>query len=156
ERDLYLLREGAAIDARIARVLPRMQTALTEERHAALVRRPHIDGLTPQEREVERLLRNVLEAPPESDDVADARPGDSLAWAKSPAATIRRVRGRYRGIPPAGLWGTLQPPGESVAPNADARAKKTNTRPNPLMSASDVGGAVDSSADAQQRVPDGR
>src|SRR5262249_53515369 len=51
ERDLYLLREGIAIDAKIARVMPRMHDSLAEERRAALVRRPHIDGLTPQERE---------------------------------------------------------------------------------------------------------
>ena len=157
ERDLYLLREGAAIDARIARVLPRMHDALADERRAALVRRPHIDGLTPQEREVERLLRGVLASPPEAADIVSASPGESLAWAKEKAATIRRERGRYRGIPPARLWGNVPPPGKNLAPAKDVSAKKTVTRPNPLMSASDVGGAYDAdSSNEQQRVADGR
>jgi nitric oxide reductase NorD protein len=157
ERDLYLLREGAAIDARIARLMPRLHDSLAEERFAALVRRPHIDGLTPKERAVERLLRSVLESPPETDDVVSATPGESLAWAKDMAATIRRERGRYRGIPPARLWGSVRPPTENVAPTKNASAKKTMTRPNPLSSATDVGGAYDdTSSDAQQRVADGR
>jgi nitric oxide reductase NorD protein len=157
ERDLYLLREGAAIDARIARVMPRLQSALAEERRAALVRRPHLDGLTPQEREVERLLRHVLEAEPNAADIVSAGPGESLVWAKEMAASIRRERGRYRGIPPAGLWGKVRPPSKNSAPAADTSAKKTVTRPNPLMSASDAGGAYDTDTDdAQQRVPDGR
>src|SRR5262249_14786655 len=105
ERDLYLLREGAAIDARIARVMPRLQGALAEERRAALVRRPHFDGLTPQKRKVERLLRHVLKTEPNAADVVSEGPGESLAWAKDMAASIRRERGRYRGIPPAGAWG---------------------------------------------------
>lgn len=157
ERDLYLLREGAAIDARIARVMPRMHDALADERHAALVRRPHIDGLTPQEREVERMLRRVLESPPETDDAVSDTPDESLAWAKTMAESVRRERGRYRGIPPARLWGVVRPPSKTAAPSNATSAKKTATRPNPLMSASDVGGAADPSAeDVQQRVADGR
>src|SRR5262249_42597637 len=124
ERDLYLLREGAAIDARISRVMPRLHDSLAAERLAALVRRPHIDGLTRKERAVERLLRGVLESPPEADDVS-ATPGESLVWAKEMAAAIRRERGRYRGIPPARLWGSVRPPSEKVTTATDASAKKS-------------------------------
>ena len=157
ERDLYLLREGVAIDAKIARAMPRMHDSLSEERRAALVRRPHIDGLTPQEREVERLLRHVLETPPDADDIVSRTPSDSLAWAREMATKVRRERGRYRGIPPARLWGTVAPPKENVVPAKDTAKGKSVTRPNPLMSASDVGGAYDADADnSQQRVADGR
>ncbi len=155
QRDLYLLRESIAIDAKIARVMPRMHDSLAEERRAALVRRPHIDGLTPQEREVERLLRHVLETPPDADEIVSRTPRDSLEWAREMAAKIRRQRGRYRGLPPARLWGTVAPPAENVVPAADAAKGRSVTRPNPLMSASDVGGAYDSDTDSEQRVADG-
>ena len=155
ERDLYLLREGVAIDAKIARVMPRMHASLAEERRAALVRRPHIDGLTPQEREVERLLRHVLETAPDVDEVVSRTPSDSLEWAKHMAAKIRLERGRYRGVPPARFWGTVTPPKDAVVPAKDAAKSKSVARPNPLMSASDVGGAYDSDTSSEQRVADG-
>jgi nitric oxide reductase NorD protein len=156
ERDLYLLREGVAIDAKIARVMPRMHHSLAEERRAALIRRPHIDGLTPQEREVERLLRHVLERPPDVDDIVSRSPNDSLEWARDMAAKIRRERGRYRGLPPARLWGTVATPKNNVTAATDNARRKSMTQPNPLMSASDSGGAYDSDVDdSQQRVADG-
>src|SRR5215510_12184824 len=51
ERDLYLLREGATIDAHIARTHPGVTDALLEERQFALSRRPKLTDLTTAERE---------------------------------------------------------------------------------------------------------
>jgi len=107
ERDLYMLREGAAVDARIARALPGMQDVLADERRAALADRPRLERLTESEREVELMFRAALESSPHETATVSSDPAASLAWAKETAARIRRERGWYRGLPPAKLWGTF-------------------------------------------------
>ncbi|HUQ82143.1 MAG TPA: VWA domain-containing protein [Gemmatimonadaceae bacterium] len=109
ERDLYLLREGQAVDAAIARTVPGLRTALATARAAALGARPPASALTKREQAVEEILRSTL-----SSDVASmarersgASPDESLAWAREKAAELARVRGRYRGIAPVGPWGTV-------------------------------------------------
>jgi nitric oxide reductase NorD protein len=112
ERDLYLLREGMAIDAELMRRHPGFVTGLSAERESALERRPMLSSLSPQERDVELLLRNALSG----DNVVHsavaatdefATPAESLAWAREAAARIRRRGGRYRGLPPTLHWGTV-------------------------------------------------
>jgi nitric oxide reductase NorD protein len=107
ERDLYLLREGAAIDAAIARANPGMVGALLSERNATLLRRPKLDGLTRPEREVEVLMREILSSAPDALQQVASNPTESLAWAREKAADIRRGPGSYRGLPPASHWGTV-------------------------------------------------
>ncbi|HEY4218000.1 MAG TPA: hypothetical protein VGM67_12735, partial [Gemmatimonadaceae bacterium] len=109
ERDLYLLREGAAVDAAIVRNHPGFTDILSAERVHALAHRPSLEMLTPQERDVETFMRDAL-----STELASAAPPSenseaSLAWAKETAARVRRDGGNYRGLPAAAYWGTLRP-----------------------------------------------
>ena len=57
ERDLYLLREGAMVDAAIARAVPGLRGTLSVARKRALESRPSLTRLTIAERAVEGLLR---------------------------------------------------------------------------------------------------
>jgi nitric oxide reductase NorD protein len=111
ERDLYLLRESATIDAHIARAHPGVLRALSDERRQALATRPALDSLTPVERDVELLIRESLSTDPH-DPVAAAAvaavPADSLAWARATARRIRRRGVAYRGLPASALWGTVK------------------------------------------------
>lgn len=108
-RDLFLVREGASVDARITSTMPGMATTLADERTAALHRRPKIETLTRPERDVELLLREALSTVPSEEIRASHNPSDSLAWAREMAAKIRQGRGTYRGLPPATFWGTVTP-----------------------------------------------
>ncbi|HEX6037886.1 nitric oxide reductase activation protein NorD [Longimicrobium sp.] len=111
-RDLYLLMESAAADAAIAESIPRMRPALEAERASALARRPAIEEMKGTEREVEGLVRALL-ARDAADPPAELAPGDtpeaSLARARALAERLRAARGRYRGVPAVGAWGTVIP-----------------------------------------------
>ena len=107
ERDLYLLREGASIDAQIARTFPGLARVLGEERATALTRRPREKRLTAAERDVERLFREALGEAAEPTNVASPNPQESLAWARENAERIRRRGDRYRGLPLAEVWGAI-------------------------------------------------
>ncbi|HYR11531.1 MAG TPA: VWA domain-containing protein [Longimicrobium sp.] len=105
-RDLYVLLEGAAVDAAIARAVPGLAPVLHAERARALASRPSEDGLTAAERKVESLARRLLslppgEAPPEL--APGATPAESLQRARALAAELGG--GRYRGIAGVGVWG---------------------------------------------------
>lgn len=108
ERDLYLLREGMAIDAGLMRRHPGLADALAAERETALSRRPLLRSLSDQERDVELLLRDALGGDALLAEAIPASPQDSLAWARETASRIRRPDGRYRGVPPTMHWGTLR------------------------------------------------
>ena len=129
ERDLYLLCEAAAVDAAIARRVGGLRATLRQARAAALARRPSLGALTPVEREVERLVRGVLSGEPvdASPLAPDATPADARAWARATAARLSATAaGRYRGVPPVELWGTVlgggAAPGEAP-PRRDGRAR---------------------------------
>jgi nitric oxide reductase NorD protein len=106
ERDLYLLREGMAIDASLMQRHPGLASSLGAERQDALSRRPLLRSMSPQERDVELLLRDALLA--NHADGPTASPHDSLSWARETAVRIRGLGGRYRGVPPTMHWGTLR------------------------------------------------
>lgn len=108
ERDLYLLREGAAIDAEIVRKHPGMREMLDRERKAVLARRPRVEQLTEAERDVERLVREALAAKPDAAAAPSASPEESRQWANFMAVRIRGRGTDYRGLPPASLWGTVR------------------------------------------------
>lgn len=130
ERDLFLLRESVSIDAAIARAMRNIGPTLAAARADALTRRPMMEGFAGAERDVEKLVRQVLgaapDAPPDAVGVAvSAR--ESLEWARATAARLRAPGERYRGLPPVPLWGRVLPP----TPNAIAAA---NDASDPLLS----------------------
>jgi nitric oxide reductase NorD protein len=130
EQDLYLLREGAAIDAAIAQRHPGMVDVLRSEREAALARRPNIGRLTPTERQVELLLRESLGAPLE-DAIASSTSSDpdaSVAWARATAEGMRGADTRYRGLPLASLWGTTSFPSDASDHDGGRSAKSQSPK----------------------------
>ncbi len=109
-RDLYLVREADAIDARIARDQPGLRAALAQERTAALAGRPWLRRLSRRERAVETIVRYTLAADPALPRAGVDDPKQSLEWARATASALRRERGSYYGIRPARLWGTVNAP----------------------------------------------
>src|SRR5690606_14774174 len=80
---------------------------------------------TERERCVERLLCELLAShpaliPQSLPQAAD--PAASLQWARTHAATLSSLTGRYRGLPPVALWGRMQP-----LPAAMSPARRTAT-----------------------------
>jgi nitric oxide reductase NorD protein len=109
-RDLYLLLESAAADAAIAEGVPGVRGALEAERAAALAGRPPLVELTETEREVETLVRALLAgdaAHPPAEVAPGETPAASLDRARALAAGLASARGRYRGVPAVGAWGTV-------------------------------------------------
>lgn len=120
-RDLYLLGEAAAVDGWIAAELPGLRADVAATKAAALEHRPPRDVLTPIERRLEELLRDVLEGDAGNDTgpvPLNATPRDSLDWAEATRQAFLREASdgdlRYRGLPPVDGWGTVHPdPGTS-------------------------------------------
>jgi nitric oxide reductase NorD protein len=108
ERDLYIIREGIAVDAAISRTAPGLRGAIGRAREVALTARPDLSKLTPLEREVEQLLRDSLSSPPQLE--GDATPQASHEWAVAMAKRIRASTppgaAGYRGIAPVTAWGS--------------------------------------------------
>ena len=116
-RDLYLLAEAAAVDALLARLLPGLRAELATARAAALDERPSM-RMTPREHAVEQLLRTLLGSapldPPEP-FARCSRPAESLAWARVMTARFTLLDGRYRGLAPVALWGTIAPAHDAIS-----------------------------------------
>ena len=108
ERDLYMLREGALVDAHIASAHPGMRATLERERASALARRPKLETLGKSERDVELMMRATLASDPDAVPNQTADPADSAAWARDTATRVRRADEVYHGVPPAQMWGTVQ------------------------------------------------
>jgi nitric oxide reductase NorD protein len=104
ERDLFLLRESMAVDARVARDVSSVATSLADARRSALLARPPLTALSASERELEVIVREALDpqAAERHRALADTTPADSLAWASALRATLR---GPYRGLAPVAHWG---------------------------------------------------
>lgn len=118
ERDLYLMREGAAIDAEIAQKHPGVVGVLSKERREVLAKRPKIEDLTPAEREVEQMIRAALAEDVASNSAANA-PEASREWAIETAKQIRARSEKYRGLPPAAIWGTIRKSTNELPPRPD-------------------------------------
>jgi nitric oxide reductase NorD protein len=112
ERDLYLLREGAVVDAAIARTVPGLRSALSAARALALSARPPLAALTVAERAVEGLLRESLGTdltrPAARAGATTETPDDSLEWARQTMREVPAVQGKYRGIAPVAPWGSVR------------------------------------------------
>ncbi|HEY2375619.1 MAG TPA: VWA domain-containing protein [Gemmatimonadaceae bacterium] len=131
ERDLFLLRESATIDAAIAHDVRNLVPALVAARADALARRPVLEALAGAERDVEHFVRQLLAADPTAPPPAlsSASPEESAAWARETAARLRIVNERYRGVPPVGIWGRVLPPGPGVlAPGGSSESSLMNNR----------------------------
>lgn len=113
-RDLFLLRESAAIDAAIAHNVRNLVPALVAARAEALERRPMLEGLAGAERDVESFVRQLLSSDPASPPSALTTADDSVAWARETAARLRTTQERYRGVAPVGIWGRVLPPSPGV------------------------------------------
>ncbi len=111
-RELYLLSEGAAIDARLARDVGGIRETLLAARSASLLLRPRFPHLLSSQRAVEALVRASLRAAPEAAiaELPHARtPAESLVWAESMASRLGGSR-RYERVLPVAHWGTVNPP----------------------------------------------
>ena len=107
-RDLFNLREGAQIDATIARQSPPLAALLTEERERALASRKQFGRMSDRERAVEALLSTVLRSEPldlPREMQGGESPEASLVWARQAAASIAQLGGSYRSRPPVSIWG---------------------------------------------------
>ena len=132
ERDLFLLRESATIDAAIAKSVRNVAPALAAARADALSRRPLMESLAGADRGVEKLVRQLLEADPAAPPPALAGEGsaeDSLVWARETADRLR-VADRYRGISPVDVWGRVLPPSQNalIASEEQPGRSLTNNR----------------------------
>lgn len=131
-RDLYLVREAAAVDHGLATGLPGLHPALRRARAAAHASRPPVKLLTPPEAAVEAEVQAVLAANP-LDGPASGSPKASLAWAEETAARIRTLDGTYRGLPAVALWGLVipppaAPPGRAISSRVDPYDQKARPR----------------------------
>ena len=79
-RDLYLLAEAVTIDRAIGTSFPGLAPDLDAARRAAFDERPPLDRLTPVERAVERMVRDVL-----STEISTSR-----SWRRRPSPTPGR------------------------------------------------------------------
>lgn len=117
-RDLYLLAEAAAIDLELARMFPRLAPGLRDARREALQQRPRIRRPSGREFAMEELVRTLLGAEPDAPPlpfVVSATATASRQWAEEQRPALATSGGRYRGIAPVSLWGTLPDAPESLA-----------------------------------------
>lgn len=156
ERDLYLLREGAAIDANIAQSHRGVADLLHRERGKALQKRPSLDGMTMTEREVESRLREMLASRPEELEAPSPNPEASLQWARDTARSLRSLGAKYRGLPLTPIWGTLRsraviPMTMDDLPDDDSRLKPRSGSPESLDSAARAGESPDDSRESDSK-----
>jgi nitric oxide reductase NorD protein len=120
-RDLYALAEAAAVDTLLATLIPRLHPELVEARRTARSARPSA-RMTARESAVEQLLVSLLDADPLEPPTLfprSASPAQSLAWARATAARLSALPGRFRGVAPVTLWGTIVPPHDGVPASGD-------------------------------------
>ncbi len=134
-RDLFLLAESAAVDQLLWRLLPGMRIDLAAARADALATRVHNVSarLSPQEKAVEQLITALLSADcssPPSDVPSFRTPAESSRWATDMSKRIRKATGRYRGVPPVALWGTVSLSPDAV-PIAATRRDATDAKRPP-------------------------
>ena len=133
ERDLYLLFESAAVDAAIAERVPGLRGALAAERRDERSRRGERPPRGSAAREVESIVRELLAAdvstPPPS-LAGCGTPHDSLRRARAAAARMRGA-GRYRGIAPVALWGSVLPSAVDPATQAAGQQDPLAAAPRP-------------------------
>ena len=116
ERELLWVREGALIDAAIAGRAPSLRPVIARARRRLRAVRPKPASLTARERELEKLIDDVLRADPSDVPVelaGGASADDSLAWARARADAMSALPYGFGGTAPVGHWGIA--PREPVA-----------------------------------------
>lgn len=129
ERDLYWVAAADVVDHGLARDLPGLAPGLHAARVAALAARPPFERLTPAERAVERIVRDVLAADLASPALVGLETADDArTWAQAQARRLRPA-GRYRGVTPVALWGEARPPAST--PGTRERGAPDASPPRP-------------------------
>lgn len=134
-RDLYLIAEAAAVDRMLAILLPGMIVDVVAGRAEALADRLRAGSarMSRQGTAVERLITLLLRAdpliPPQEIPVF-VTAAQSKDWAVDMARDVRTLSGRYRGVVPIALWGTVAP-APDVAPIAAVRDDATEAQRPP-------------------------
>jgi nitric oxide reductase NorD protein len=111
-RELYLLSEGAAIDAHIFRNVGGIRPTLLAARNASLKQRRRLPYLLSAQRAVEALVRASLGAAPDAANTnmpLASTPAESLAWAHATARRLGSSR-LYEHVRPVAHWGMVNPP----------------------------------------------
>lgn len=136
-RDLFLVAEGAAADARVVELSPSLAADVRALQSLSLQQRASRRDETPAEGSVERLLRAALGA---SEDATIPVPqsssaAESLVWATAVAATLDADATTYRGIEPAMHWGriTIRDSGAAIAKDAPQQQKDWSPLPIKLV-----------------------
>lgn len=129
-RDLFVVAEGASIDAEIAARAPGLAPLLEAQRQADLSRRPSTRGLAPLERAAELVLQRHLASNGAADGLArTGSPAESLAWANATAARLRAECGPqrrdYRRLHVVGTW---------AGPRESWRRVESELEPIPVFS----------------------
>jgi nitric oxide reductase NorD protein len=110
ERDLYMIIEGASIDAELAGRAPGLARSISRMRREELARRPELGWLRGAAHSVEALLQQLLATAPDvavSSIPRSATPQDSAAAARVLANGIQGVLKKgasYNPIRPVDLW----------------------------------------------------
>lgn len=134
-RDIFLIAEAAAVDRMLAILLPGMLIDVVAGRAEALADRSRAGSarMSRQETAVERLVVSLLSADPlvpPTEIPTSATPTDSNRWAGETANRIRTLSGRYRGVAPVALWGTVSL-APDIAPIAATRHDATGAQRPP-------------------------
>lgn len=134
-RDIFLIAEAAAVDRMLAILLPGMLIDVVAGRAEALADRSRAGSarMSRQETAVERLVVSLLSADPlvpPTEIPTSATPTDSNRWAGEMANRIRTLSGRYRGVAPVALWGTVSL-APDIAPIAATRHDATGAQRPP-------------------------
>lgn len=122
-RCLYELAEVVAADRRLVRELPGLRGDLVTLREALRLRRPPLQKLTPLERQLESLYRELLEDVQATRLPALPTPASSRAWAEEQAARwAAEGEGRFRAFLRDALVGSLRRPESERVPRQHAGA----------------------------------
>lgn len=110
ERDLYMIIEGASIDAELAERAPGLARSITRMRREELERRPQLAWMGGVARPVETLLQQLLAAEPNTTLSSLPRtrtPAESAIAARRLASEMRRnvkKSASYNGVRIVGMW----------------------------------------------------
>lgn len=119
QRDVFLLIEAHSVDMVLASELPGLRQSLVALREYALAARPSVSAFSPPRRGLERLVRQLLQSPPDRSVLgvpSSTSPMESLATAANLVSMLAPDRATERALGTRPLlkdWWT----GELVAPD---------------------------------------
>ena len=122
ERELFWVREHAAIDAAIAERFPTLAPAIELARKRILAKRPSQNALTPVEALVEREIVSTLTSP------LSVASGSSVSSAWAVQSRTEAQTGGFTGTAPVGHWGACPQAPIARPPSNPASAFFTDGR----------------------------